>query len=170
MKILDLLEKIKPAVKGKSDKYSWFLYNWIKKNKFLDLTVWFDTRSILDGKETNFDKKNIHIGQIWIGSAESGWFHGSRLGSILGGKYQTWANPWMKNTHIDITEWFWEEYLKDGRCIWDRNHDRWIADDENRYIYINNNSRKCRWCGEWQYREIKKEIKIKRSEVWKREI
>lgn len=165
-----LLIKIKPKVKGISDKYSWNLYKWLKKTKCKKLTVWFNTKSAWDGSKLEFDKNNIKIGQIWIGFVDKGWLHGSSLNSILNGNFQEWANPWMAKSHIDITEWFWKEYIKDGRCIWDRNHDGWLAYDKNRFTYVNKNSRKCNWCGEWQHRKIEKETIIKRHEIWKSEV
>ena len=163
----NLAEKIKPKVKGKSDKYSWNLYKWVKKKGFYP-KVWFDTENRLNGEKLEFDKENFPTYQLWIGGSdkEGLWFYGSSLRSILSPRCKEWANPWMANKHIDITDWFWNEYIKIGRCIWDKSHDGWLENADERFAYVGN-TRKCKWCGKWQAKEIIKETTISRYDVWK---
>lgn len=95
-----------------------------------------------------------------------------RLGEIMGMSanqiidfvcYDFSLNP---NHLVDITEWFWNEYVKSGRCIFDREHNGWWQGDQERYTQINKNSRKCKWCNQYQKRSIRKVVSIKREEVW----
>lgn len=164
------INQIKPKTKGKSDKYSWQLYEYLRRNKY-DITntkVFFNTKSWFDGSKLEFDKSNLILRQIWIGYDDDGWFDGNNLNTIISQskeKYEIFANPWIKNNYIDITNWFWNEYIIIGRCIWDREHNRRLLNDENRFTYVNN-TRKCNWCGQWQHREIEKIVEIKREEKW----
>lgn len=165
------LNQIKPKEKGVSDKYSWQLYNYFKKNKFNinSVKVIFDNSSWFDSSYVEFNKEDLNTMQIWIGYVDSeGWILGNSLNSIIGSsnkKYMQWANPWVKqHEHIDITEWFWNEYIKIGRCIWDKPHNGWLMDDKERFEYIDEDTRKCNWCGLIQHKSIREEIK--KFEVW----
>jgi len=60
---------------------------------------------------------------------------------------------------------FFKTYIKDGRCIFDREHNGWWKGGDNRFTYINS-TRRCNWCGEWQRKRIEKEVKIKQRVVW----
>gem|GEM_PF-6434809 len=98
-------------------------------------------------------------------------FGGTRTGYFLSqimtqGRAERFALPWKDEEYMDITEWFFKTYEKDGRCIFDREHNKWFLGAENRFTYVNN-TRRCNWCGKWQQKEIKKEQTIKQKEVWK---
>lgn len=166
---------IKPKQKNKSDKYSWQLYRYFEKNELSlgNIRVIYSKENIFNGESIELDKNKLNTNQIWIGNYEADglWFHGNAIGTIIGcsrEKYTVFANPWLKNKEIiDITDWFINEYIKIGRCIWDKSHTGWLKDDDNRFTYIDDNNRKCNWCGEVHHREIIKKIKIERKEVWK---
>jgi hypothetical protein len=54
----------------------------------------------------------------------------------------------LKNKTVeDITDWFWSQYILLGRCLWDVNHNKYMTNDETRFTYLDNNTRKCNWCG-----------------------
>jgi hypothetical protein len=178
----EFLKQIKPKIKGESDKYSWQLYEFLRKNynRFGIPNVYYiQTQDSWDSKEEKaiyvdrpFDENDSRLNYIWIGdNHRDGWYYGNKLSNILGcsrEKYTVFACPYFNNRIIiNITEWFWNEYLKIGRCIWDRSHHGWLVNDDKRFIYVNKNSRKCQWCGLWQHREIEKRVKIERKEVWK---
>jgi len=59
---------------------------------------------------------------------------------------------------IEITDWFWENYLRVGRCLFWKYEHNWIA--------INRNARKCAHCGEHQRRSIRTKRVIERKEIW----
>lgn len=183
------IKQIKP--KGKdSDKYSIQLYNFMKKNYPNGCSVSYISTQTKWNKETQdtyeedkpFDENTFFTGDIWIGKTDRedydsedfkgyiNWMYGNSLGTILSGsrnKYTVFANPWnIKKTVIDITSWFWNKYIEIGRCIWDRDHDGWLAKDENRFTYIDDDNRKCNWCGEVQHKEIKEETVVNRKEIW----
>lgn len=170
------LNKIKPKIKGISDKYSWNLYKFLN-SLFSDkefgkyyknqLNICWLTSSRLDGKHLEFNSDNLLMHQILIvplGLENDRSFYS--LSSILNtGKAERFAMPWNKDKLIDITDWFFDAYTRDGRCVFDRNHNGWLLGDKDRFTYINN-TRKCNWCGKWQQKEIHKITKIERKEVW----
>lgn len=183
------IKEIKP--KGnESDKYSIQLYRFMKKNYPNGCSVSYISTQTKYNKDYTesfeedvpFDKNIINMGDLWIGKTFKreydsddmkgaiDWMYGNSLGTILSGskeKYTVFANPWNnKKTVIDITDWFWNEYIRIGRCIWDSNHSGWLAKDDNRFTYVGKNSRRCNWCGKWHHREIKKKVRIERKEIW----
>jgi hypothetical protein len=176
------INQFKPKIKGISDKYSCQLYEYLRRNygRFQGLPNvyyiqtqdrWNSELEMAEQIEVPFDSIDLKIGHIFVGeNNRDGWYSANRLSNILGDskeKYTIFAIPWFKNkTVIDITDWFWDEYRRIGRCVWDRPHIGWLMDDDERFVYINKNSRKCQWCGEWQHREIEKRVKIERKPVW----
>lgn len=172
--LLDI-NKIKPEVKGESDKYSWNLYSFLHKlvrnrtyGKYYkkQLEICWLHNSKWDGSYLEFNKDKLNINQLLIlplGKENSGSFY--ELSPIMGrGGATEFALPrsWELT---DITEWFFETYERDGRCIFDRDHNVWWQGSDGRFTYVNN-TRKCNWCGEWHTKEIKKVQTIKREELW----
>lgn len=161
------IKLVKPKIKGESDKYSWNLWRWLNKYKW-HRNVYF--RITEDSPEFNIN--NIKASDLYIGTMDSTGLSGNRLGTILGkgiGKDDCFAfHPiagWRNDEFIDITDIFWKEYINIGRCLFTEHSGVWIRGDEDRFSYTNN-TRKCNWCGKWQHKEIIKEVKIKRHEVW----
>jgi hypothetical protein len=172
------INQIKPKVKGQSDKYSWNLYNFLNKlykkrdvGKYIknQMEIVWLTNARWNGEHIEFDPNNLNKGLnqlliIPLGIENCRSFYS--MNSIMReGKAMEFALVWKKEELVNITDWFIENYIKDGRCVFDRNHDRWMQYTENRFTYVNS-TRKCNWCGEWHKKEIHKEVKIKRKEVW----
>lgn len=173
----------KPKTKGKSDKYSCQLYEFLRRHqqRFNGLPNvyyiqtqdrWNSELERTEQVEVLFDKQNFSRAHIWVGNIDGeGWYYGNKLSCIIGEskeKYTIFASLWYTDrTVIDITDWFWNEYLKVGRCIWDKSHNTWLMNDDDRFTYINKNSRRCNWCGQWQHREIEKRVKLERKSLWK---
>lgn len=169
MEYEELLKLIKPKKKGQSDKYSWQLYEFIRRNKYKNVYYY---KKNWDGEPTELDPDNISTYQIMVGNMYD-CLSGGRLRTIMSDskdKYTTFSfhpfGGWSNDEFVNITDWFWDKYIKLGRCLFDKQHVGWWTNDSERYTYINKNSRKCNWCGKWQHREIIKKQKIKREEVW----
>jgi hypothetical protein len=175
---------VKPKIKTKSDKYSWNLYRAFEmaekemaKFPSLDFRIYWHELSVADDSIVKFDPekslKPSHLYLMRIYPYNQG-MSGRRISDILGlrpnEKIETFCYDLIvKQKHlVDITEWFWNEYVSSGRCLFNREHDDnyWWLGAETRYTQINKNSRKCNWCGEHQRRRIEKEVKIERVEVW----
>lgn len=159
-------ESIRPAVKGRSDKYSWRLYQRAKKNgrESVFLMAW----NPLSGR-INPDPEKLKAGWVSaIGVAigrrtEGGWFHGNSLSMICrdGARRMDWAfgpNHAVEDW-IDITDWFWTNYQRHGRCRFFRGVHEWIQ--------INRNARKCTYCGKHERRIVVTRKVIERVDVWK---
>lgn len=169
------LNKIKPKVKGESDKYSWNFYNFLNKltrkrveGKYIkkQLEIHWLHNSRWDGKYLEFNKDKLNINQIIIlpyGKEYGGSFY--NLDPILRKGWATEFSGLSSSETTDITEWFFKIYERDGRCIFDREHNGWWQGSDNRFTYINN-TRKCNWCGQWHKKEIRKVQTIKRVETW----
>jgi len=175
------LSVIKPLVKGESDKFSWNLYRVLKqamkeKKKFpiLDYRIFYYDKSDIDGSIVALNKTQSlppwHCYFAKIYPMNQGWA-GAKLSDIMRpGKNEFYAyGVTLKAEHLtDITDWFLREYVKLGRCIFDREHNGWWQGDDKRFTNINKHSRRCNWCGEWQRREIGKAVTIKRVEAWEK--
>jgi hypothetical protein len=170
------IKRIKPKEKGKSDKYSWNFYRFLEKQvkqkeigKYVQkqIKVFWITRSWWDGSYLEFDPTKIsNVNQVVIspfGDKGSGYF----LTHLLrDGKKECYSLcVYRKDQLVDITDWFFTTYERDGRCIFDREHIGFMQGTDNRYTYVNN-TRKCNWCGQWHKKEIHKKVKIERKEVW----
>ena len=150
---------IKPQVPSPaSDKYSRYFYNWIKKKQgTYGTSIYCMQRSAIDGLFLKFEFDNAGRPDIYIGSEKDGDIYGSRIGSILIGDRGINIHSKTDNT-IDISEWFWERYLRIGRCIFDKNHTVNFQYAESRYR-IEGNTRICNWCN------CKQEYKLQKSVV-----
>lgn len=108
---------------------------------------------------------------IWIGRADDdGWIHGNSLIEIIHGRARHyWALPIGAEGYRVITDKFWSEYTRDGRCAWDRDHRMRMIGDEHRWRYHSGGSgRCCQWCGTEQMvrRERSIEVVEKARDVW----
>lgn len=182
------IETIKP--KGKeSDKFSIQLYKFIAKNpKYLKVyyqaihAIQTSCRDenhepVYEYKYLDFDINNFSIRDIYFSCQPQDFISknneiiGATLSRIISdskNKYEIscYTCGYSPREYVDITDLFWSQYVKKGRCLWDKTHNGWLMNDGNRFTYINKNSRRCNWCGEWQCREIYKKVKIERREAW----
>lgn len=160
----DFANKFKPAVKGKSDKFSWRFHKRMLKygREQVYLMAWCGTHGKID---ISLDDLNgfIRPSRIAIGSMDGDrWFSGDTLAGICkdGGPTTGWAYSGAHNIHkwIDITDWFWTNYERHGRCMFFKHLHSWIS--------INRNSRKCEWCGTHERREVETIKRIERRDKW----
>lgn len=159
-----LANRFKPAIKGKSDKFSWRFHK--RMLKYGRESVYLMAWNFLDGKkEISLDdlKGFVSAARIAVGCKEGGdWFCGDTLSGICkeGGSTNGWAFGPMHNVAewIDITDWFWTNYERHGRCMFFKYLHSWIS--------INRNSRKCEWCGTHERREVETIKRIERRDKW----
>lgn len=164
---MDFANSIKPKANDGSDKFSARLYRRALKrgreNIYISsLNIWGervapDLAALKAGD--NSQKMRLMIGTMY----SDGWFHGVglRTAAYDGKTTERFAYGPNHDTAnwLDITDWFWKEYLAIGRClIWGSTAHRWIR--------INANSRKCAHCGKHQRRTVKTIRKITREEIW----
>lgn len=169
------INKIKPKVKGESDKYSWNLYNFLHKQvrqrdvgKCVkkQIKVYWLCHSRWDGSHLEFnpDKVSLNMMQLIISpfGGKSGYFMDTIMRK---GRAEQYYLPWKDEDLLDITSWFLNTYEQIGRCIFDHTHNGWLQGDKERFTYVNN-TRKCNWCGKWHKKEIEKKVKIERVVNW----
>lgn len=160
----DFANRFKPAVKGKSDKFSWRFHK--RMLKYGRESVYLMAWNFLDGKkEISLDdlKGFVSAARIAVGCKDGGdWLCGDTLSGICkeGGSTNGWAFGPMHNVAewIDITDWFWTNYERHGRCMFFKHLHSWIS--------INRNSRKCEWCGTHERREVETIKRIERRDKW----
>lgn len=120
------LELIKPKVKGKSDKYSWNLYCFIRDYPHIAKNV-FATKWNPYSGYSNVPANDLFNQEIAIGFIDStGIFSGSNVKSIC--LDQKNANNVLYSKYYpdvieDITDYFWENYIKYGVCFLEMNYE-----------------------------------------------
>lgn len=161
MEVKDLLAKIKPKVNKVSDKYSWQLYQFIKKHEH--------TRVYMNKTEyNNGELSKTNMSDIIIGSTYT--FDNSVIGTCLSrilspdrNKYQLFCylNNRLGWDLVDITDEFWKSYIENGRCSLDTSHNKWWIGEDSRYEEIDDNTKRCKWCGTMLYRHVEEIISEK---------
>lgn len=157
----ELLSKIKPKVDKCSDKYSWQLYQFIKRNGCTK--VYYNLK-----EDELYDCKAPRWNRIYICKELQGDIFGNSLTTIQSPSVDKYSmNCYCESNgykFIDITNTFWDMYIKDGRCVFDRNHNLWWSGGGDKYTMIDENTKICNWCSkELHRREI---VTEKIEEVW----
>lgn len=157
MTAAELLPQIKPRNARVSDKYSANLYRFIRERRLV--TVLFHKPS----------------GQRYLTCSnwrEDDWPHvtGARIWHVLIATRRPEDCTAVYVGHLyadceDITEVFWREYIRKGRCALDPEHERYFQGDEDRFSMIAS-ARRCNWCGLWFRKEVEKVVEIKRITHW----
>lgn len=164
-------ETIKPAVKGKSDKFSWRLYQRALKRgrERIYIAAW--NNIIGETFEPDFEalKAGCRKQLAWLMIGEQvhpdGFVSAARIQSVTrkgcGAIGELWSfGPGHRpEKWLDITEWFWDAYLRQGRCIIH-------GDYAHSWLQINRNARNCAYCGKHQRRQVLTFKEIKRQDFW----
>lgn len=127
----------------------------------------FNTKDRINGEHLVFKPwKSLPGWQMYVFTGDKEYI-GMSIHGIMDGTRNSLGDYCLyQDQLIDITEWFFKEYLKIGRCIFDREHKGWWQGGDTRFTVINKSSRRCNWCGKHFHREIQKEIKVIRHETW----
>lgn len=141
------LQDIRPNVEPPhSDKFSRMIYNWVRRNrKKYGIQIFCLQRSTVDGSFRPWDCGTAARADIYIGSNDGQYVIGANLASIRTFSGKATAVPVTPHT-IEITQWFWSEYVKRGRCVFDPTHEGFMTNIEGRYDTLG----KCLWCGDEQ--------------------
>lgn len=169
----DYIQAVRPAVYLRSDKFSWRLYRHLKKRPYphtlrvlahqLDRS---DTRTFVPFSVTTAQPAQLFIGY----RDEEDWGSGAFLSDIINPSNNSgpswWAFPPRMFIHaIDVSDWFWPEYARIGRCVWDREHSGFMSGAEERFITeAGEGTRLCTWCGQRQRLVTKR--KVIRVDSW----
>lgn len=165
------LAAIKPKDK-KSDKYSSQLYRFMKDRSYIRRVFWYRKSSCSSEKIVEFDEikdaKNVILSHVFLFNNLDDR-SGSRLSNIIrygkGYKQTGCYCMWDKDDFVEITDWFWENYERYGRCLWDQAHYLHMMDDDGRFTKINRNSIRCNWCGTHLRREVKT-VRTRGKSMW----
>ena len=112
-------------------KFSPNLYQWMTKR---------ENSSLRQNARAYKDKDGV----VFIGTADDGWLHGSRLMRILcvGRKAERFA--FYLGEMVEIVD-FWERYAAVGRCAIDQAHAMHFTGEETRWK-TEGDTRHCQWC------------------------
>jgi hypothetical protein len=163
MDIETILPKIKPRNIKTSDKYSANLYKFLSQKKHNCVVLLHKPSGDLYltdqwWKDEKVDNWKVVTGaKVWMILCGKKVGPGSDYTAVWGGVF--------KSDCEDITETFWPDYIRRGRCVFNPTHDGWLRDDDTRFTTFGN-SLHCNWCGKWFRRKIKKVVKIERRAVW----
>jgi len=152
----EFLKQINPKTKPYNPKYSQGTYTFLHKNRNKDIKIYWRKRNNFSGDIITFNKKAIKFypTQIYFMYKINGDWLGTSWTKIMRNEYQVMDySNWEMNEFEDITEWFCEEYIKIGRCLFDTTHSNFLLGENNEYVGVENrfeviNGVKfCRWCG-----------------------
>lgn len=151
----EYVKQVKPVKKGKSDKYSWNLYRFIKLNRNLKVyRVGWNSRDGVCPVDEGCTILRDEFGNTAI------------LNRILtdGPKALSccfsWSGAgWSNLDKEDITDQFFRDYLRSGVCSF-------ASDWYHKWKSVNRNSRKCLYCGKHETRKIETIKTVKRIERW----
>lgn len=139
-----LIESFNPK---KNDKYSSFIYRFLKKEKNCVLFLGLPRIVYLKNGRGWF------IG--WFSGQNS--FIGSRILFYDGARVEVYS--YIKTNLDDIERALsWEQYAAQGECI----INKWA----HQWLYSTKNTRKCAHCGKWEQRKIITIKTIERQEKW----
>jgi hypothetical protein len=159
--------QIKPAERSKSDKFSWRLYLRAAKKgrERIYVSAWDGIYGrpfspTLDGVKSG---EKLHLRLLYIGQMHDGHFLGQPLREVCrtgkGHCDYSYGGAFNTANWLDVTDWFWSEYLERGRCIvW--------PDGTHEWAMINRNARKCKHCGKHEHRTVVTQKVIKRIDSW----
>lgn len=168
----EFAEAIRPAVRNQSDKFSWRLYQRasMRGRERVYIAAWnigIGTPVVPDFEALK-NMEGSQMSRLMIGEAifDDGWFNGAQLQHVIRKGMQavgasfSYSDTFNTKNWIDITEWFWKQYMIRGRCIFmhDAHAHSWIT--------INKNARRCEWCRKHERRTVVTQKKITRKEVW----
>lgn len=159
------LKAIAPRADG---KHSPLLQKYLRREK-TRRGVFQRTTDPISGDPTTvgvWSPSSIVIGMEGGG----GWLFGNSLLEIIRGRARhSWAIPLGRDGYRVITDEFWAAYLRDGRCVWDRDHRMHMVGDGNRWHYHScGRGRRCRWCGAEQVSNVERRVEVVETvrEVW----
>lgn len=141
----EYLKSVRPEIDGKSDKYSWNIYRYLKKNLKGNVEVFSDGT------------------QAIIGESYQGEVIGVPLLSLM--KNFSSSN-YCFSWHLTELPKFLNDYQRIGRCLLIPHDHPWYEGEDKRFTYVNN-TRRCNWCGQWQHKEIHKVVKREIREEWR---
>lgn len=160
------LNAVRPRPDG---KYSPELHRWLRREGRNKCGVFQRNIDPIFGEPTTAGVWSPS--SILIGFADDdGWILGNSLREIvLARARQRWAIPIGTEGYRVITDEFWAEYVRDGRCAWDREHRMHMVGDGNRWHYHScGRGRRCRWCGAEQVSNVERRVEVVETvrEVW----
>lgn len=135
-------EKIKPAIRGVSDFFSWQLYRWVKRHpRYIQVYLgkW-------DQTGYSHDKEVLYIGQMHDGA-----FFGNRLRRICSHGHNLQAFSY-ESSKMHLAEWvehteqFWSDYQRIGVCA--------IHGDGAHEWVESGDMRACKYCGTIQHKTV----------------
>ena len=156
----EYLKSIKPKNLSESDKYSTRIYKYLRKLESKDVKIYKDKsftqdqpNDILIGKlDLTGSLLAIHLPSLFCSQKP----FDKLLVEYLPGEFDTsteMSDPWFMN------------YQKIGRCIYLPHNFTWIEGGDNRFTQINATIRQCNWCG---LKEEKVQVQVQElKEVWK---
>jgi len=149
----EFLKEINPKQKSYNPKYSEGTYKFLNDNNLIK--VFWNKVSRINGEITNFDPSKIKFypTQIYfIFDTTKSWL-GTSWTNIMSNKYKLYSYEGLERNFKDITEWFCEEYLRIGRCLFDREHTNFLLGENHNYVSDDERFemlkgiKKCKWCG-----------------------
>lgn len=130
----EYLEQINPNVESYNPKYSWGTYIFLKRHNNRDIKVYWKKYSGFDGEEVKFNKDNLLLHHVYFCFKSDGDLLGTTWQRICWNKYVLMDYSNYEDIFEDITDWFFEEYLRIGRCLIDTEHNNFLINKDHSYV------------------------------------
>jgi len=152
----EFLKAINPKQQPYNPKYSEGTYKFLHKNKNKDIKIHWRKRNNFSGDIVAFDPSKIkfYSTQVCFMYKENGNWFGTSWANIMRNEHKLYDySDWDREEFEDITEWFCDEYLRIGRCLFDSVHTNFLLGENHNYVNdserfeIVDGIKYCRWCG-----------------------
>lgn len=163
----EYLAQIKPPTSSCSEKYSWNLYRFLKKySKKNNIYVYKGFNEISRSEQYFFAITicgNGANGADNIGIFEYDLRNKSKAATLEASSYSTLD---FSKFH-EVSHEFFADYLRDGKCAFTYPTHQDNINSAIRFESLNDNTKRCRWCGKI-FRKTTKEIIVKKT-IWEQQ-
>lgn len=165
----NIVNEIDPY-KGIPGKYSLYTHEFFlhlldeRPKLFKNINVYWYPLNRMLGKSVSFENRNeIILPHVIFAGMNDRRMIGTSWESIVQADYRLrrYDVNEMKKLEV-ITDWFTEQYVKIGKCLYDPMHHDFMVDSKKRYSVIDENKRQCKYCG----KIFEKRSNVGSKEVW----
>ena len=163
----EYLAQIKPPTSSCSEKYSWNLYRFLKKYSKKNNIYVYKGFNEISRSEQYFFAITI-CGNGANGADNIGIFEYDPRGKSKAATLEALSYSTLDFSKFhEVSHEFFAEYLKDGKCAFAHPTHQDDINNADRFESINDNTKRCRWCGKI-FRRTTKEIIIKKT-IWEQQ-
>ena len=150
----EFLQLVNPKIIPYNPKYSEGTYTFLYRNRNKGVKIYWKKKNNFSGDIVNFNPSEVCSPQVYFMYKENGDWFGVSWYRIMSNEYKVLDySSFEMDGFEDITDWFCDEYIKIGRCLFDVTHSNFLLGENHDYVSneerfeMINGIKKCRWCG-----------------------